>query len=234
MADKTNELTKQAEELEEKTSADKALTTIKALVSAVPIVGGTITSLMSDLIQEGKEKRLIEFTKLLAEELTRQKDRLNQDFVKTEDFAHLWQAAFQKVQEQRGQQKLAAYKNILVNSLIANVDAATVDQYMDVASRLGDIELLVLSSFVSDARNEPALAQLQNSPVGSLTQTLRTLCPDLDDQKIERAIHVLDGEGITNKVEGSLKTGMTGHGATLLESRLTSYGRDFVAFVLSV
>lgn len=234
MADESNELAKQATELDGRTSTDNAVTAAKALVSAVPIVGGVIASLMSDLIKDSQERRLLEFTKKVADELTRHNQRLNADFVKTEDFAHLWQLSFRKVSEERGQQKLEAYKNILVNSLILDVDTATIDEYVDVASRLGDIDLRVLSAFVSDASNQPAVGQLQNFPQGSLMQTLRALLPELDEGKIDRAILVLDGAGITNKVQQSLMTGMTGHGATQLESRLTAFGRSFVDFVLAI
>lgn len=231
MSDDKSELAKQAQELGKTKASDHIAKIVKATLNAVPFVGGSIASLIDDYIPESRQKRIEEFSKSLADEMERLGDSLDANYVKTDEFAYLFTRVYQDVTRDYQQEKLIAYRNILVNVLRVDVDASIQERYLFLVEQLTALHLRVLSAFVSDQRNASALAGLSQGMMGSLSQTLRTLLPDVSPDQIKSCIFDLDQMGITAGVSNSLMTTMTGHGATQLEGRLTGFGRNFLNFI---
>lgn len=231
MSDEKSELAKQAQELGSTKASDHIANIVKAALNAVPFVGGSIASLIDDYIPESRQKRIEEFSSDLADEIERLEGSLNEAYVKTEAFAYLFTRVYQDVTRDYQQEKLVAYRNILINALRVDVDASIQERYLFLVEQLTALHLRVLSKFVSDQRNAIDLAELSQAMMGSLFQTLRTLLPDVSPDLIESCIFDLDQMGITAGVSNALMTTMTGHGATQLEGRLTGFGRNFLNFI---
>jgi hypothetical protein len=233
VSDPKHELAKQAQNLGKQTPGDHIANVVKAALNAVPVVGGPMASLMDDYIPESRQKRVEKFSQDLADELSRLQDSLDESYVKTEEFAYLFTRVYQNVVRDYQQEKLDAYRNILVNALQVDLAASVQERFLTLVEQLSPMHLRVLSAFVSDQRNAQVFAQNPNRHSNSLGQTLRFLLPELSDGEFERCVFDLDQMGITNRVHGVLKGMMTEHGARQLDGRLTSFGRHFVDFVLA-
>ncbi|MBX3097826.1 MAG: hypothetical protein KF812_13305 [Fimbriimonadaceae bacterium] len=231
MSDDKSELAKQAQELGKSKASDHIANIVKATLNVVPFVGGSIASLIDDYIPESRQKRIEEFSKNLADEMERLGDSLDANYVKTDEFAYLFTRVYQDVTRDYQQEKLVAYRNILVNALRVEVDASIQERYLYLVEQLTPLHLRVLSAFVSDHRNEAQMAKEPNRMSNSLSQTLKWLLPDLAESQIESCIFDLDQMGITAGVKNTLKTMMTEHGARQLEGRLTGFGRSFLNFI---
>lgn len=231
MSDSKSELAKQAQNLGKSTAGDHVANIIKAALNAVPILGGSVASLIDDYIPESRQKRIEEFSKGLAEEMERLAGSLDESYVKTDEFAYLFTRVYQDVSRDYQQEKLDAYRNILVNALRVDVDASVQERYLALVEQLTPMHLRVLSAFVSDARNHAQMAKEPNRMSGSLDQTLKWLLPELSSGQIESCIFDLDQMGITNRVTNALKTMMTDHGSRQLEGRVTPFGRGFLQFI---
>ena len=63
---------------------------VKALTSAVPILGGPISTIIGDIQSIRKEKRFLEFINGLREDLCNFSDRINAKFVSKEDILDIY------------------------------------------------------------------------------------------------------------------------------------------------
>lgn len=233
MNDPTHELAKQAQNLGKQTGGDHVANIVKAALNAVPVVGGPIASLIDDYIPESRQKRVEKFSQDLADELSRVQESLDEGYVKTEEFAYLFTRVYQNVVRDYQQEKLDAYRNILVNSLRVDLAASVQERFLTLVEQLSPLHLRVLSAFISDEHNSNVFAQNPNRSSMSIGETLRILLPELPEGEVVRCVFDLDQMGITNRVHGLLTGTMTEFGARQLEGRLTAFGREFVDFVLA-
>lgn len=227
MSEESTELAKSAD-LTRRTPADNAINVIKAGLNAVPVVGGVFASLLDDYIPQSQQKRIADFTEKLAQDLEGVQNVIDEEVVHTDEFTFLFMRVYQNVQRDYQQSKLDAYRNILVNSLVVDIEASVAENYLYQVERLTPMHLRVLSAFYSDHRNRAALGTRES---GSLMQTLRMLLPEVAEVHIKGCVFDLDQAGITGNVSNSLMMGMTSNGATTLESRVTPLGRGFIDFI---
>ena len=83
-------------ELSIKASDQACETAVKALTSAVPILGGPISTIIGDIQSIRKEKRFLEFINGLLEDLHNFSDGVNSEFVSKEDFLDIFEQTSQK------------------------------------------------------------------------------------------------------------------------------------------
>lgn len=96
----------------------KIETSITALCSIIPFVGGPLSVLTSDYFSERKEKRLYEFVESISEGLTQEAHRVIHEYIDGEDFLDILENTLRYVIFERKEEKRKAYQNILVNSMI--------------------------------------------------------------------------------------------------------------------
>jgi len=227
------DLKSEAKDLQKQTARDHVVNVIKATVSGIPVVGGPVASLMSDYIPNSRVERLEQFAKDLADDMTRVHDKLNVDYVRTDEYAFLVTRVFEDVARDYQEDKLRAYRNILVNGLRFDVRASIQEAYLNRVENLTPLHLQLLSCFVSDEDNAKKLPDATQSygSSGSIRNTLQILLPDFPRDQLAACAHDLDIQGITGNLASSLTTMMTAHGAQELANRLTPFGRGFVDFI---
>jgi len=64
---------------------------LKALISAVPVLGGPLSSLLGDYFSGRKERRFIEFLEGISKDLENSRDLINEEFVSKEDFYDIFE-----------------------------------------------------------------------------------------------------------------------------------------------
>ncbi|MCK4548432.1 MAG: hypothetical protein KAW17_13430 [Candidatus Eisenbacteria sp.] len=213
---------------------DHVVNVIKGLFAAVPIVGGTISSLMGDYIPRRKEQRLIRFTEALAKDLDKIQDRIDTDYITTDEFAHLFLKTYRAVEEQYQEEKLEILRAFLVNSLLDRETSADEKEFfLRVANDLTVLEAKLLRLFSDPEGTNVALGNPIKPAMmtTSLMSLIRRAFPDMSEDMITAAVSSLDGRGILGGVAEALKPMMAAGGVEHLGGRLAPFGTKFVQFV---
>jgi hypothetical protein len=104
--------------------SDHALIAVKAGLSAVPYVGGSLAVLVDAYIPEQAAKAAQRTMKLLAEKVAALGHRVDRDIVNKEEFSELLRSSIQVCARTSREEKLRAAANILANHLLLSGDAA--------------------------------------------------------------------------------------------------------------
>ncbi len=90
----------------------------KALVTAIPWVGSSITSIWNDIAQDRYYKRLIEFMDGLKKNLETKIDQLDIHKICTENFQDIFDNTLREILRNRHEEKRKALRNILLNTIL--------------------------------------------------------------------------------------------------------------------
>jgi len=238
------------EDLLQKTPAsDHVIAVLKALLASVPIVGGSLSSLVGDYIPKMKEKRFIEFTQDLQRQFTFLSDYVQRDYLKTEEFAFLFEQCYRRVSECYHAESLKALRNILVNSAIRfDVSQETKEEYMRIAGILRPPHLDILHFFQDPGNERYELKvdlQGRGASVYLIGKVQQRCFPEANEGFIIGLLSVLESNGlilIPNQVDERLRArlrhGRTGRKWDLmlgtiwdLKMLVTPFGKSFLEFV---
>ena len=196
-----------------------------ALVSAVPWLGGPVSSVLSSYSQSRKFNRIKEVLDKLSEELREFRSKASEEFVKTEAFEDLLEYTLRRVADERQSSVRALYCRFL-NRAISDPN----DDYDSQIEILRAIELLrsghvaVLGALIEDP--EP-VAPLSHASSHIQTLVKRT---SLDRESIRLLVDDLNHWRLT-KLDG-LNTMMTGRGAASLQHTVAPLGRKVSHYLM--
>jgi hypothetical protein len=91
--------------------------TIMAAISAIPYIGGPLSILIDKYIPDKKRERLLNFIQDLELLITKIQEKLDYDYIQTEEFAFIFEQTFKSVADNHQKEKLECYKAILLNTL---------------------------------------------------------------------------------------------------------------------
>lgn len=233
-------LRKDAENLSLTSGRDHAVSGIKAALAAcsgVPgagIVLGPLQSLIDDYVPRQSNERVFEFCKDLVEHLGKLESKFDGQYVKSDDFASLFVRSFDSVRRDFHGDKLKYFRILLVNSVVRQDVAFDKKQmYLHTLDSLLPAHLEVLAllhdpqRFV-DSRN---LAIRGGMLTTCLSNLIGQALPHLAEHEVSVLIGDLDSKGLTQNMQGSLNTMMSGGGIEKLSGRLPKFATDFIRFV---
>lgn len=220
----------------------------KTLVSYIPIVGNAITNIWNEFESaqlQRKTERLEMLITSLCDDLQRLEGQINQDYIKKSDCADILEKTIYAVVIERTEYKREAYKNILLNSIIAkNVDFDRTEKYMQLLSQMTGIDILLLKTF-----HNPQLVNKQNGnpikdpfidengnmlrsyPVDyELHNTLHNLWK-FDKEDISDSLSFLFQNKLINKENYVIKT--NGNPIDIFDNMLTIKGKRFVKYLIT-
>lgn len=106
------------------TEHDKILlSVIKAGVSAVPIVGGPISVLIGDYVQDETDKSIALSIRHLERIFHQLKGRIDAEAVNRAEFSDLFKSAYFVIMRSHREQKLRAACNVIANALLVEGDS---------------------------------------------------------------------------------------------------------------
>jgi hypothetical protein len=202
-------------------------------LNAVPTVGGVLSDIAAKIIAKRQNRRLNVFLVNLAEDLQRLDDRVNKEFVQSDDFQDLAEDVFSKAAECRQQEKLEAFRAIFLNTI------KSTHPHYEEAAEIADLinrwqaRHVILMQILAD----PALADREmGGAVGSgggittsINQIIRKLLPEWDDDQIDRTWSDLYDAKI-HRTPGT-KTMMSDMGIHQLDNRLTDFGKNVARYI---
>lgn len=211
----------------------------KALIAAIPVVGGSITSLWSDieaLNASRKMERLESFLNEIDCKVEKIQDKINPDYIGRPDFLDVFETTAKKVVNERLELKRKGFQNILLNSIVsANCTYDKTEAFLRILENMSENEILILTIL----RNPKLFNQRQNNtvenPNGTWTTStfislLLTLSKLAKDDLIDAIRMLTFNRLITDEAENSsLQT--NGNPIDLLEDKLSKKGKEFIKFV---
>jgi len=209
------------------------LNILTAGLATVPFCGG-IASLMTDYIPSMKQKRLEAFADQFAGDLKQLQDQVDESQILTDDFAYVFEKCFRGAAENHQQEKLDAFRGILVNSAIgADVGSEERDYFLGLVNSLTGLHLRILS-FMAEPQSYLAARGINaNQIAGGFDTLFPVAIPGIDLEVIKNAFGDLDQAGLINTDKSIFSAMTAGGGLQLLGDRVSGLGRRFVKFCTS-
>ncbi|MDA1258082.1 MAG: hypothetical protein O3C10_09630 [Chloroflexi bacterium] len=206
---------------------DTGLTGTAAALSAIPVLGGPLSNIMSGTATSRRFGRVDDTMGEFAQQLERLKVRVNEEYLKSEDFEEILEQTLRRASEERLKEKRRLYAAFLAGAAVStNPDYDRQIELLKDIETLRAVDIQVLSAFAgppNDASN-----MMMGSRRGTLTKRLSGLVDAdlsevLKDLEARRLLQHVNNIGIT----------VTGPAAVDLASLLTPRGRAVVGLLSS-
>lgn len=106
-----------------KSKADHALAAVKAGLSAIPVVGGAIASLIGDYVPTSTQRSIEAALEMLRARIAELADRIDVEAVDKDEFAELFKSCYLTMVRTHQKSKLRAAANLICNILLKPGDA---------------------------------------------------------------------------------------------------------------
>lgn len=181
---------------------DNVVNVIEAALTGLPIPGaGAFASLMKDYLPNRRAQRVIAFAEVVADDLRAIAARIDACYVKSDEFAYLFERCFKGVIENYQEEKLAAFRAIITNALLQEeTPAERKELYLQLAGELAASHIRVLQMMYQRKKASRGLISEQDLSDGLPTampgerlmiidrlQTLGLLTPPLYTTNIDPA-----------------------------------------------
>jgi hypothetical protein len=212
-------------------------TAVKAIASAIPGLGGPLSSLIGDLQSMRKEARLIEFLEGLKSDIDGLETRVNEDFISNEDFLDIFETTARHIATTRQEDKREAFRHIISNALISSdITYDEAEEFLRLLNKLRPEHIFLLKVLLDSI----AFDESTGSRVGlggglttSINQIMTTLLTGWPEQDIREVLGDLEREALAHGLLSRYNTMMTDQGVNHLTGALTRRGKKFCEFLLS-
>lgn len=215
------------------TPAESAGEVAAIALNAVPMVGGVLSDIAGTIIAKRQDRRLNEFLVTLAEQFKKLEDRVDTQFIQTDEFQDLAEDIFSKAAESRQQEKLDAFRSIFLNTVLSNRPsyeaAAEIADLIDRWQARHVILVRILADPAAADREMGGAVGPGGGITTSINQIIRKLLPEWDDDQIDRTWSDLYDAKI-HRTPGT-ETMMTDSGIRQLENRLTDFGKKVAQYI---
>ena len=232
MAEQLPDLISTAHDLDRRKWPDLIRTGVLAVSEVIP----GLNTLLEEFLPNWKAERLKAFLLALAESINRLEHRFNCREANAAEYGLLLEHIARQVTQTTGEEKLNAYRAILLNTCLPSPPNQLERAYfLDLLNRLQEVHIVLLSLF----RDQYAFGKAHasgpsaNMMTSSLSRTIAGYLRPLGiaEKLVQAAIRDLDTMGILPGLHGSLNTMMSAHGSIELSSRLKDFGRRFANFI---
>jgi hypothetical protein len=213
--------------------AETIFNIFKAVLASTAI-GSGIASLLTDYIPSARALRLEEFAAQTAEDLRELADEIEADYIKTDNFAFMFEKCFRGVAENPQREKIEAFRGILINSAIRKDYSEEEKEYfVNLVNNLSALHIRILGFLHSPVEYLNAAGISQNQIQGGFRQFMPIAIPGVELDVIKSAFGDLHRFGLTNTDQGIFSTMTASQGMQLLGSRVSEFGRRFMQFCIS-
>jgi len=165
-------------------AVEHVLNVVKALLANFP-VGAAIASLMTDYIPKRQTQRLEEFAKRVAEDIAGRQERVDAEFVKTDEFAYLFEECFRGVARNYQQEKIEAFRGILVNSLISReAGQAEREFFLGLVQTLTVLHIQIMRLMAQPERLQVPAPPRKGSQLKGLGASIEAVLPNVSGEAI--------------------------------------------------
>lgn len=218
----------------QKTGSDHALAIVKAALEAIPFVGGSIASLVSDYVPSTIERSRERAMGMLSSRLEELKDRVDADTVNKDEFAEVFKSAYLAIVRTQQEERLRVATNLIANVLLKSGDSDKLAyRELDHFSRAADfLSIGALEALAAAAAFAERTVGFPSVSSPSKQFAFGDLRRDLGNPDAELMMGLLGELHALNLIHllGSPSVQTPNYGNYAL--RVTPLGRKFVAFLI--
>ena len=216
--------------LDSSEASESILNIFKAGLATAPFCGG-IASLISDYIPSARFRRLEEFAAKTAEDLNALADRVNETYVQSDDFAFIFEKCFRGAAENPQEEKLSAFRAILVNSTIRDdVSEQEKEYFLNLVNSLTVVHIRILQ-FMANPSSYLETACISESEIrGGFRDFFPVAIPGIAMDVIHSAFGDLHRFGLIKSDQSVFATMTSSQGLRLLGDRVSDFGKRFLTF----
>ena len=194
--------------------------------SAAPWIGGPISGIIGGVATDLKIKRVTQFIKDVLEHIESMHSQESEKFVKTEDFADIFDKTAQAVADERYEAKRKLFANYILNNVAApnisyQIRLKCLRLLEDISTEHIDLLLALLQ--------QPNAAEM-SAGISAPSTTIERRAPHLRTN-IKAIVHETNTLGLTDIKEHYLNTTMTAGGAANLSHSVTALGTKLIEFI---
>ena len=216
---------------------DHGRSVVVAAIAGIPCIGGPMSSLVSEYLPSWKENRILTFIQELSQDFDRLQGKLDEEYVKSEQFAYLFERTFLSVLAHYQKEKLDGYKAILVNACIRmDLNTSQKEYFLSLLDRMDTAHILVLSLFWQPEvflESYKLKAGDHSRPDSLANHTIPTLLKPfgLEHGFVVSVLADLDNMSLLPGVRGGFDISVAIGVPEKLTNRLSDFGRTFCEFV---
>lgn len=227
----------------------RGLVAAKGIVAMIPVLGGTITSVWSDIeaIQaKRKFERLEEFYLELKKDIEGIQAKISDSYTAQPDFLDMFELTAKYIVNERNEEKRVSFKNILVNSIISeDCSYDKTEKYLRIVEQMNNLEILILKVLVNPSKYNMQQGDIIKNPnntsnavyrtVYSLVYEFKKVLSELTmipEEDIDEAIYFLESNRLVMDKTSNYRLQTNGNPIHILDDKLTSKGKDFVSFIV--
>lgn len=210
--------------------AEAVLNIFKAVLASAPFAGG-ISSLITDYIPSSRFRRLEAFAEQVAQDLKNVAAKVDALYLKTDEFAFVFERAFRGAAEHYQREKLDAFRGVLVNAAIRkDIQQEEKEYFLVLVNNLSVVHLRILRFLTEPKRCLAELNIEERNIGGGFSEMFGTILPGLDPKVIESAFGDLYQIGLISTDKNIFHTMTSSQGLRLLDNRVTPLGGRFIDF----
>lgn len=209
-------------------------TALKAIMAAVPALGGALNSVYNDIESREQMLRLIEFLEEMQEEIDVIKSQINKNTISESDFEDIFEENLRRIITTRNRDKRRYFANILKNSVTAdNISYNRVAEFGRLVENLRKEHILILKILKdpSTYSEETGVHIDKNETPTSVNNIMKSLLPSWGESEILDVLHDLEDERLIKDMVARFNVQTTGRVIRVLGKPLTEKGEQFYNFV---
>lgn len=211
---------------------------IKAMLAVIPVIWWPLNSLMNDYLPNYKIKRIRKFIEELSEKFQKFESHLNEEYIKSEEFWYLFEEVMKKISYEYREEKLLAYKNFLLNSIIdTTIKGEKKEYFLSIIDKLSYYHLIILKIFY----NPELIIQNKNIDIKIFNQSFwwslrNVFLPLIKCYKIEEylwmnAMQEVEQMWLISETLSSMNTMLSRADLDTLKQRQSIFWKEFYKFI---
>lgn len=208
------------------TKGERYAELLSITAAAAPWIGGPISGVIGGVATDLKIKRVTQFIKDVLAHVENLHSQESEDFVRTEDFAVIFDKTAQAVADERDEMKRKLFSNYILNNIAA--PEITYQLRFKCLRLLEDINTQHIDLLEALLR-QPTTTEMSMG-ISAPSTTIERRAPHLRTN-LTAIIHESNTQGLTDIKGNYLNTNMTEGGAANLAHAVTPLGRNLIAFI---
>lgn len=218
--------------LENSPKLESVLSLFKSLLS-LTIIGSPISVLISDFIPSRRFLRLESFAEELSNEFKKVEEKIDTEYITTDEFAYLFEQCFKAASENYQKEKISAFKAIIINSTKdKTIIPLEKEFFLNLTKQLTVLHIQILS-FLHDPHDYVKKINISENQIhGRYKNFLPIIFPNIDFDTIRIVMDDLNNYGLTTLKSSQFGAMTVSSGLQLLGDRsTTTFGDKYLKFI---
>lgn len=208
------------------TKADFGVSIIQGILSEIPVLG----KILSEYIPSARFLRLEDFAKQIADDFKKFSDKIDTEYVSTDNFAFIFEKCFRLAAENHQKDKLEAFRFALINSAIhKEISEFEKEYFLYLVDTFTTVHIRIIK-FMIEPSDFLTFEQMNNAyKDGNIAKVFSFVMPDMPLDVVKSAFGDLLDRKLINNYDSIFS--MTKSGIPVFSNTITQLGLRFIRFL---